>query len=153
MNSLTVSTDGISIGSSLEANGTITIDQKPLANAQVALHMGNVVVGTTTTDAKGEYEFSTPVGLYYFPTAIWGGAAVYSVVKAPTGAASDATSIVTFVAVDPLPLFVIIILAVVVALLALQPYAGRLNPYIERLRRKTQQREVEHEQHNEFKPD
>lgn len=143
-NALTVSADGISIGSSLEANGTVTIDKKPLADANVALHMGDVVVATTTTNAKGEYKFSTPVGLYYFPAAIWGGAAVYSVVAAPAGAASDKTSTVTNVTVDPLPFFVMIIAVVVVALLALQPYIGRL-----KLRSKTPQTEVEHEQHNE----
>jgi hypothetical protein len=148
-NSLSVSADGISIGSSLEANGKATIDQKPLADAPVALHMGDVVVATTTTNATGEYEFSAPVGLYYFPAAIWGGAAVYSVVTAPAEASSDAPSTVTNVAVDPLPLFVMIVAIVVVALLVLQPYAGRLNPYVDRLRGKAQQREAGHEQHNE----
>jgi hypothetical protein len=134
-NVLTVSTNGISIGSRLEANGTATIGKKPLEAASVALHIGDVVLATTTTDGTGQYAFSTPVGLDYFPSALWGGAAVYTVVKAPTGL-SDATSTVTDVPVDPLPFYALIIVVVVIVLVVLQSYTDRLIPYIKGFRGK-----------------
>jgi len=134
-NVLTVGTNGISIGSPLEVTGTATIGKKPLEAASVALHMGDVVLATTTTDGAGQYAFSVPIGLDYFPAALWGGAAVYTVVKAPAGL-SDGTSNVTDVPVDPLPFYALIITFVVIVLVVLQSYADRLVPYIKRFRRK-----------------
>jgi hypothetical protein len=134
-NVLTVSTNGISIGSPIEVNGTATIGTKPLAAASVALHMGDVVLATTTTDNTGQYSFSTPVGLDYFPSAMWGGAAVYTVVKAPAGL-SDATSNVTDVPVDPLPFYALIIVIVAIVLVVLQAYSDRFTRYLKGFRGK-----------------
>lgn len=152
-NVILVSADGISIGSELEAKGVVTIDKKPLAGSSVALHMGDIVLATTKTNSTGEYAFSAPVGMYYFPAAMWGRATVYSVATAPAGASSDGPSNVTSVTVDPLPFFALIITAVVIALLGLQPYMERFNPFVERLRGKARMpKDLGHEQPHEASP-
>ncbi|MGZ4853237.1 MAG: hypothetical protein ACXV3D_08660 [Halobacteriota archaeon] len=125
-NVLTVRSTSISLGSTLEAQGSARIGTQPLPNAQVALHMGDVVVATTQTDATGAYTFSAPVGVYYFPAAVSGAATVYSVVTPPGGTSTSAPSGVTNVTVDVLPLYALIIIVVGVVLLGLYAYTRRL---------------------------
>ncbi|MGZ4853428.1 MAG: hypothetical protein ACXV3D_09635, partial [Halobacteriota archaeon] len=125
-NVLTVSSSSISLGSTIQAQGKVTLGTQPLANARVALHLGDVVLATTQTDATGAYTFSVPVGVYYFPAAVSGGATVYSVATPPGDTSITAPSGVTNVAVDVLPLLVLIIIVVGAVLAGLYAYTRRL---------------------------
>ena len=117
-NNVTVSSNSISLGSVLEAHGQVSADGKPLPNATVVLHMGDVTVASAQTDKLGRYAFSAPVGAYYFPTAFSNGAMVYTVVEPSNSSFISTTSAATSVPVDPAPLYVLIALitAVVVVL-------------------------------------
>jgi ABC-2 type transport system permease protein len=146
-NSLTVSTDRVSIWNTLEAKGNATIGQEPLADAPVALHVGDFVVATTRTDSAGDYAFSAPLGLYYFPSAMRGQVAIYTVVTPPAGGPPDTPSNVTNVTVDPFFIFVdikpvVFGTLIAVTLIALTFYAWRLNRSIEQLRDNVKQREA-----------
>ncbi|MGZ4883628.1 MAG: hypothetical protein ACXV2A_07015, partial [Halobacteriota archaeon] len=125
-NVLTVRSQSISLGSTLDAQGKVTLGTQPLANARVALHLGDVVLATTQTDATGAYTFSAPAGVYYFPAAVSGGATVYSVATPPGNTSITAPSGVTNVTVDELPLLVLIIVVVGAVLAGLYAYARRL---------------------------
>ena len=63
-NNVTIIADPISLGSTLRANGQTSTATGPLANASVALHMGDVTLAHTQTDSKGGYAFAIPVGSY-----------------------------------------------------------------------------------------
>ena len=69
-NNVTVSPVSISLGSTLQATGKVTDGKKPLANATVVLHMGDVKLSDAQTNANGDYSFNVPVGVYYFPAAL-----------------------------------------------------------------------------------
>ena len=77
-NNVTISADPISLGSTLRANGQASTASGPLANASVALNMGDVTLADTQTDSKGGYAFAVPVGAYYFPAALRNGATIYT---------------------------------------------------------------------------
>jgi hypothetical protein len=109
-NNITVSSNSISLGSVLEARGQVSANGKPLPNASVALHMGDINVANTQTDQNGRYAFSVPVGTYYFPAAFSNGAIVYTVVEPHDSSFVDTPSAATSVPVDLAPLFAIIAL-------------------------------------------
>ena len=109
-NNITVSSNSISLGSVLEARGQVSAGSKPLPNASVALHMGDINVANTQTDHNGRYAFSVPVGTYYFPAAFSNGATVYTVVEPHDSSFVDTPSAATSVPVNLAPLFAIIAL-------------------------------------------
>ena len=109
-NTITVSSSSISLGSVLEARGQVSADGKPLPNASVALHMGDINVANTQTDQHGRYAFSVPVGANYFPAAFSNGATVYTVVEPQNSSSVDAPSAATSVPVNLAPLYTIIAL-------------------------------------------
>ena len=109
-NNITVSSSSISLGSVLEASGQLSADGKPLPNASVALHMGDVNVANTQTDQNGRYAFSVPVGANYFPAAFSNGATVYTVVEPQNSSFVDTPSAPTSVPVNLAPLYAIIAL-------------------------------------------
>jgi hypothetical protein len=61
-NNVTVGSNGISLGSVLEANGQVSANGKPLPNVSVVLHMGDVKIASVQTDQNGRYAFSFPSG-------------------------------------------------------------------------------------------
>jgi ABC-2 type transport system permease protein len=109
-NNITVSSNSISLGSVLEASGQVSADGKPLPNAPVALHMGDITVANTQTDQNGRYAFSVPVGANYFPAAFSNGVTVYTVVEPHDSSFVDTPSAATSVPVNLAPLFAIIAL-------------------------------------------
>jgi ABC-2 type transport system ATP-binding protein len=109
-NNITVSSSSISLGSVLEARGQVSADGKPLPNASVALHMGDINVANTQTDQNGRYAFSVPVGANYFPAAFSNGATVYTVVEPQNSSFVDTPSAATSVPVNLAPLYAIIAL-------------------------------------------
>ena len=109
-NNITVSSSSISLGSVLEARGQVSAGSKPLPNASVALHMGDVTVANTQTDQNGRYAFSVPVGANYFPAAFSNGATVYTVVEPQNSSFVDTPSAPTSVPVNLAPLYAIIAL-------------------------------------------
>ncbi len=106
MNNVTISADPISLGGTLRANGQATTTSGPLANASVALHMGENTLARTQTDSNGGYAFTVPVGLYYFPAAL-NGAMVYTVVEPSNSSFISTPSAVTSVPVNLAPLYAI----------------------------------------------
>jgi hypothetical protein len=125
-NKVTISPDTISLGSTLQATGKVTDGNKPLANASVALHMGDVILTDTQTNANGEYSFDAPVGVYYFPAAFSSGATVYTVVEPYNASFISTTSAVKTVSVDLVPLYLIIAIITVAILVGLYLYARRM---------------------------
>jgi PKD repeat protein len=121
-NKVTISPDAISLGSTLQATGKVTDGNKPLANASVALHMGDVILTDTQTNANGDYSINAPVGVYYFPAAFSSGATVYTVVE-PYNAS---TSAVTTVSVDLVPLYLIIAIITGAILVGLYLFSRRM---------------------------
>ena len=115
-NNIKVNSGGISLGSTLEANGQVTAAGKPLGNASMALYVGDVLIAHTQTDQSGRHAFAVPVGLYYFPAVFSNGATIYTVTEPSIGSLPSAPSAVTPVSVDLLP-FSLIIAAVTVAIL------------------------------------
>ena len=107
-NNVTVSPVSISLGSTIQATGTVTEGKKPLANATVVLHMGDVKLTDTQTNANGDYSFDVPVGVNYFPAALSAGATIYTVVEPQDASFVSAPSAVTKVTVDVLPLYLTI---------------------------------------------
>ena len=125
-NNVKVSPDTISLGSTLQATGKVTDGNKPLANASVALHMGDVILTDTQTNANGEYSFDAPIGVYYFPAAFSSGATVYTVVEPYNASFISTTSAVKTVSVDLAPLYLIIAIITVAILVGLYLYARRM---------------------------
>jgi hypothetical protein len=113
-NNVTIRPDSISLGSVFDANGQVSAGGKPLANASVALHMGDVILGSTKTDQLGHYAISVPVGASYFPAAL-NGATVYTVVEPVNSSFISAPSVATDVAVDQAPLYAIIVVIIAAA--------------------------------------
>jgi hypothetical protein len=128
-NNVTIRPDSISLGSVFDANGQVSAGGKPLANASVALHMGDVILGSAETDQLGHYAISVPVGASYFPAAL-NGATVYTVVEPVNSSFISAPSVATDVAVDQAPLYAIIVVIIVVAV------AVVLYLFLRRFRRK-----------------
>src|SRR5271157_1909589 len=81
VNNVTIVPGSISLGSTVHAGGRVTVGTKPLVNAAVALHMGDVILADAQTNGNGEYSFAAPVGVYYFPAAFSNGATIYTVVE------------------------------------------------------------------------
>jgi ABC-2 type transport system ATP-binding protein len=126
MNNVTVSANPISLGSTLRANGQASTASGPLANASVALHMGDATLAHTQTDSKGGYAFTVPVGAYYFPAALHNGATLYTAVEPLNSSFVETPSAVTNVAVDLFPLFAVIVLITGSIVLGLYVYERRL---------------------------
>jgi len=124
-NNVTVRSNSISLGSILEANGQVSADGKPLPNASVALHMGDVQVALAQTDQNGTYAFSVPVGAYYFPAAFSNGATVYTVVEPHDSSFVDTPSAATSVPVDLAPLYSIIAVITAAVIIVLSLYGRR----------------------------
>jgi hypothetical protein len=125
-NNVTVAPGSISLGSTVQATGTVTVGTTPLANAAVSLHMGDVILADAQTNGNGEYSFAAPIGVYYFPAALSNGATIYTVVKPGNTSLPSAPSAVTTVSVDLLPFYLIIAAVTVVILLGLYLLAQRM---------------------------
>jgi len=113
-NTVTITPESISLSSVFDANGQVSAGGKPLANATVALHMGDVILGSAKTDQLGQYAISVPAGAYYFPAAL-NGATVYTVVEPVNSSFISAPSAATDVAVDQAPLYAIIVVIIAAA--------------------------------------
>ena len=107
-NKASVLSDSVSLGSSLHVEGVVTTPKGPLASVPVALHMGDIIVARTQTDASGKYAFFAPVGLNYVPAVLSESANVYTVAE-PTDIAFSATpSAGTRLPVNAIPAYGII---------------------------------------------
>jgi hypothetical protein len=125
-NNVTVAPGSISLGSTVQATGTVTVGTTPLANAAVSLHMGDVILASAQTNGNGQYSFAAPVGAYYFPAAFSNGATIYTVAEPGNASLPSAPSAVTTVSVDSLPLYLIIAAVTVVILIVLYVIARRM---------------------------
>jgi ABC-2 type transport system ATP-binding protein len=125
-NNITISSEVISLGSTLQANGQVSTASGPLANASVALHIGDLTVAHAQTDQKGEYAFAVPVGAYYFPAAFSNGAVIYTVVEPRDSSFISTPSAATNLPVDLLPLIIIVVLVIGAIGLGLYWYTRRL---------------------------
>jgi fermentation-respiration switch protein FrsA (DUF1100 family) len=110
-------------------NGQVSAGGKPLANASVALYMGDMILGSAKTDQVGHYAISVPAGAYYFPAAL-NGATVYTVVEPVNSSFISAPSAATDVGVDQAPLYAIIVVIITAAV------AVVLYLFVRRFRRK-----------------
>jgi len=126
VNNVTFATSSISLGSTVQATGKATVGAKPLANAAVSLHMGDVILADAQTNGNGAYSFAAPVGVYYFPAAFSNSATIYTVVEPGNGSLPSAPSAVTAVSVDLFPLSVIIAAVIVAILLGLYLFVRRM---------------------------
>jgi len=126
VNNVTFATSSISLGSTVQATGKATVGAKPLANAAVSLHMGDVILADAQTNGNGAYSFAAPVGVYYFPAAFSKGATIYTIVEPGNGSLPSAPSAVTAVAVDLFPLYVIIAAVIVAILIGLYLFVQRM---------------------------
>ena len=126
-NNITVSSSSISLGSVLEARGQVSADGKPLPNASVALHMGDITVANTQTDQNGRYAFSVPVGANYFPAAFSNGETVYTVVEPHDSSFVDTPSAPTSVPVNLAPLYAIIALITAAVVTVCYLFVRRFN--------------------------
>jgi len=124
-NNVTVHSDSVSLGSTLDASGTATTAQGPVANTSVALHMGDIVVAHTQTNQKGEYAFSAPININYLPAVFSGNAAVYTVVEPTSPGLTSTPSAVTNLPVNATPVYAIAVIVVVVVLLCLFVFGRR----------------------------
>ncbi len=125
-NNVTVSPVSISLGSTLQATGKVTDGKKPLADATVVLHMGDVKLADAKTNANGDYSFDVPVGVYYFPAALSAGATIYTVVEPQNASFISTPSAVTTITVDLVPFYLIIAIITVAILVGLYLYARRM---------------------------
>ena len=125
-NNVTVTASSISLGSTVQATGKVTVGTTPLANAAVSLHMGDVILADTQTNGNGEYSFAAPVGVYYFPAAFLNGATIYTVVEPGNASLTNAPSAVTTVSVDLLPLYLIVAAVTAAILIWLYLIARRM---------------------------
>ncbi|MGZ4924652.1 MAG: hypothetical protein ACXV5H_11980, partial [Halobacteriota archaeon] len=123
-NTATISSESISLGSTLHANGRASTASGPLANTSVALHLGDIIIAHTQTDQNGVYTFAVPVGTNYFPAAFGNGAAVYTVVEPSDSSFVSTPSAAKNVSVDLIPLFVIILIPIL-GLFGLYSYVRR----------------------------
>jgi hypothetical protein len=126
-NNVTVSPVSISLGSTLQATGKVTAGGKPLANASVALHLGDTKLAYTQTNKNGDYFFDVPVSMYYFPAAFSNGATIYTVVEPRDASFISTPSAVTTVSVDVLPLYLIIAVITGAILVGLYFYTRRMH--------------------------
>jgi hypothetical protein len=126
VNNVTVAPGSISLGSTVQAAGKVTAGSKPLANAAVALHMGDVILANAQTNGNGAYSFAAPVGVYYFPAAFSNGVRIYTVAEPSNASLPSAPSAVTTVSVDLLPLYLIIAAVIVVIFIVLYLVARRM---------------------------
>src|ERR1035437_4641963 len=125
-NNVTVAPGSISLRTTVQANGQVTVGVTPLANAAVSLHMGDVILASAQTNGNGQYSFAAPVGAYYFPAAFSNGATIYTVAKPGNASLPSAPSAVTTVSVDLLPFYLIITAVTVVILIGLYLFARRI---------------------------
>jgi hypothetical protein len=125
-NNVTVAPGSISLRTTVQANGQVTVGVTPLANAAVSLHMGDVILASAQTNGNGQYSFAAPVGAYYFPAAFSNGATIYTVAEPGNASLPSAPSAVTTVSVDSLPLYLIIAAVTVVILIVLYVIARRM---------------------------
>jgi hypothetical protein len=125
-NNVSVNPVSISLGSTLKAAGKVTAGGKPMANASVALHMGDIKLAYAQTNANGDYSFDVPVGVNYFPAAFSAGASVYTVVEPRNASFVSTPSAVTTVPVDLLPLYLIIAVITGAILVGLYLYTRRM---------------------------
>jgi ABC-2 type transport system permease protein len=125
-NNVTVTPATISLGSAVQATGEVTAGGRPVANASVKLHMGDVIFADTKTNAKGEYSFAAPVGVYYFVAALSSGASIYTVAESPDSSFINAPSAATSLAVDGLPMYLCIAVITGAILIGLYLYARRM---------------------------
>ena len=125
-NNLTAAPGSITLGSTVYASGKVTARQKPLANASVALHMGDAKLAYSQTNAKGYYSFVVPVCVFYFPAAFSNGATIYTVVEPGDASFISSPSAVTSVSVDLLPLYLVIVAIAAVTVIGLYLYTRRL---------------------------
>lgn len=137
-NDLTVKTNSITLGSAIEATGNVRTADGPLAGATVELHLGDVVLAHTQTDANGDYAFSVPVGMDYLPAAAVGGATVYTIVEPLNSSFVSTASGVTDVSVDTVPLYLAITVLTAAIIILLYAYARKmpLEPFFGPLRRR-----------------
>jgi hypothetical protein len=125
-NNISVLSDSVSLGSSLNVEGVVKTPKGPLAAVPVALHMGDITVARTQTDASGKYAFSAPVGLNYVPAVFSGSATVYTVAEPTNAAYPAATSAVANVPVNAVPAYGIIAVITGVIVFGLYLYVRRL---------------------------
>jgi len=125
-NTIAVSSNSISLGSVLEASGQVSANGKPLPDASVALHMGDITVANTQTDQNGRYAFSVPVGANYFPAAFSNGAIVYTVAEPQNSSTVGTPSAATSVPVNLTPLYAIIALITAAVLTVCYLFVRRL---------------------------
>jgi hypothetical protein len=125
-NTVTVAPGSISLGSTVQATGKVTVGTTPLANAAVSLHMGDVILANAQTNGAGQYSFAAPVGAYYFPAAFSNGATIYTVAEPSNASLPSAPSAVTTVSVDLLPLYFIIAAVTGVILIGLYVISRRM---------------------------
>jgi len=125
-NNVSVLSDSVSLGSSLNVEGVVTTSKGPLASVPVALHMGDITVARTQTDESGKYVFSAPVGLNYVPAVFSGSATVYTVAEPTNTAFPAAPSAVANVPVNAVPAYGIIAVVTGAIVLGIYLYARRL---------------------------
>jgi hypothetical protein len=125
-NDLTVTTKSITLGSTIGATGNVRTADGPLAGATVELHLGDIVLARTQTDANGNYAFSVPVGMYYVPAAAVGGATVYTLVQPLNASFVTTASGVTDVPVDAVPLYLAIAVLTGAIVIILYFYVRRM---------------------------
>jgi ABC-2 type transport system permease protein len=125
-NNVTVTPTTISLGSAVQATGQVTAGGRPVANASVKLHMGDVIFADTKTNANGEYSFAAPVGVYYFVAALSSGASIYTVAESPNSSFINAPSAATSLAVDELPMYLCIAVITGAILIGLYLYGRRM---------------------------
>lgn len=126
-NDVTVIPTTISLGSTVQASGLVTVGEQPLPNATVKLQMGDYTLADTKTNANGEYSFVAPVGVNYFAAALWNGALIYTVVEPRDSSFVNTPSAATALAVDELPLYLCIaIITGAAIIIGLYLYARRM---------------------------
>jgi ABC-2 type transport system permease protein len=125
-NAVTVTTDSITPGALIEASGNVKTVNGPLANARVELHMGDIILAYTQTDANGDYSFSVPVGVYYLSAALAGGATIYTVVEPVNASFVSTASAVTAVSVDILPAYLATVVLIEAIIIVLYFYTRRM---------------------------
>ena len=126
VNNVTIVPGSISLGSTVHAGGRVTVGTKPLVNAAVALHMGDVILADAQTNGNGEYSFAAPVGVYYFPAAFSNGATIYTVVEPGNASLASVPSAVTTVSVDLLPFYLIVAAVTGAILIGLYLFARQI---------------------------
>jgi hypothetical protein len=137
-NDLTVLTNSITLGSTIEATGNVRTVDGPLRGATVELHLGDIVLAHAQTNANGDYTFSVPVGAYYVPAAMVGGATIYTIVEPLNASFVSTASGVTDVSVDAVPLYlaIAVLTGAIIALLYFYVRKMHGEPFFGPVRRK-----------------